>query len=1613
MYPLNSEGYPTKFNGEVIPIGPFHMTLKTKCDPKTGKSAQFRYDPDTGLPIDQVTGQICRIDPVSKKPINPRTKYIHHEYGLYNIGTGNPLSDQGLQTFDRFSRETGRLIDQITGLEIDDDSDLEELSYEEESESEEGIRDDDSFGEDFQIREEDGEEGDSQGEMNEEVVINRRPASNIIKPVPFSSQPKDDIPKSKSPPMKVKKLIAKTSIKPMNVVPIHPPRDINSSQASNDDQGGLKPNKEMMTFQTIIFDDDTTDEEDDDEDSDSQGSEIEESDEDDDSFGEDEDLGKKSKQDILLDVAVSWAQNPISAEQLSSDPETFIILNNILEDKNHKNSEIPIRKFKAYSFLKNLIANMPERHKPNLKHLKPRTLVKILNSKIMQIPDQGEDRLDPESSKEEVLKDVKDDLATLLAVWSTQEDKTEFLGSGTPELLIDKLKALNKLGKGELAKRGLTANLEAELGQTIHEMIKEPGFMRVARKKKDIVSILRSCLKTIREADQENPLPEQEQEQGSNSQDGNPEMLHSSEPLTYAQESMLLLSNDISQVDKQFRGGKDEQEGLLEEVSNAVNSNPQNQVLAFQGISTLKNAVKKVRFGLRLSKKSLLTDMNKGIKKVSKLHMTSKMIKKALKGLKTMKEENPNFEISEFSNKDSQILPDLRENEKIVAQELQNASKEQLNDVKWLSEKMEYLEDNYGYNPQQLNPELVEKCMEVLEGAIESEDPQAKQENELKAWNLDMPKRLVSLSLKANLRPKSKVKVLRCLNKITSTPLSRGKMAGNQVVLKKVKKSIFQIKALKKQPKEQKKAINLKPRDIKNLQTETLKILDKVTEGEEAQIEIAQDDELLELIFAERDDMDEEIGIEEEKEHQKKKDILLLNLASKLTKSPKTVKRFKIQDSPVSNYLKSMYNKQVNILPILRKTALLTGNMAHDDEARVHLREKGSVKFMKWGLDIYSKDLPLLINTTWALRRLSRKNPTNSTLILDSKILGHITNYLQQDHSSPHLSEHASHMVTNMTFRSDYNKRTLQNGFKFVEKMCMIFKYYSQLSAPKAPSVHEQAIVLASLKSLANLTVVREHSKVCSSMDIVLDMVSYLSRDKSAPAVQVMLGVLGNMAHQYDGPILKKMIEQGALGIIVDSLEYFYNANSPEMCSLALEALGQIAHTKEICSWIQKLYVVQVIINLLKNWDDDIILVVNALKCLHRIVEDEKILESAIDKNGQAVCSSVLIKYIFVIPEGQWLDSQLKIIIFRSIRLLNVMTNFDNSESMEELNRLNIGMDVCEKSKEPSLSSKTLTEIWILLRKMAFLDSMSSFICDSIAADLLSSILRSLSDKTPTLMGSELVYMLAQHTPNLGRLQAANFFLVAQKLMDFWQFDSIVATPTLLTLILFTKAGGEDFNRSLQSPAMAGLLDKIITNINQKKDPQFYEDVQNLMLTTKITTIKTERIVRKAGNADKKYEHLEIPIDTRQFLQGGQTLKLHGSDGRKRVLLIQLSKDLTYIYCKKANKRMVKQKWTVVVNQIKKIIKGYDVQDKKVGFNRKARFTMKKKPEQDHCFSIYTPNTTLKEDFHFQCRSKEDRDEWVDSINLVIRARGLQKVNKLNKRIKKVKKKPNNLDSEE
>lgn len=91
----------------------FNPRTGRKIDEKTLEEVPDKFDPCTGIPIDPISEEKYKIDPETKRPVNPRTDHVAP--GTFDPETGRPIDPVTEAPIpDRFDPNSGRPVDQQT-----------------------------------------------------------------------------------------------------------------------------------------------------------------------------------------------------------------------------------------------------------------------------------------------------------------------------------------------------------------------------------------------------------------------------------------------------------------------------------------------------------------------------------------------------------------------------------------------------------------------------------------------------------------------------------------------------------------------------------------------------------------------------------------------------------------------------------------------------------------------------------------------------------------------------------------------------------------------------------------------------------------------------------------------------------------------------------------------------------------------------------------------------------------------------------------------------------------------------------------------------------------------------------------------------------------------------------------------------------------------------------------------------------------------------------------------------------------------------------------------------------------------------------------------------------
>lgn len=993
---------------------------------------------------------------------------------------------------------------------------------------------------------------------------------------------------------------------------------------------------------------------------------------------------RQTRQEMMLDVSLLWSENESQNKKLAENPETFKAINRIIESESTNPQNLP-SKLKAYELLKKLISKHKKsnpKFQENLSYLKPHYLIKIINNRISEYPDQG--TKNQNNSKES----IDDDLDTLRVVYDNQSDKTPFVQLKSLEVVVKKMKILSSNRPPTLSKTPSIPYTIGELALTTHTLVQEPVMLRKATQKLGITPIVVRSLKNIRKAkaipkEGEPPRPDNsglDDLQGVIEDGESNQYQFSSEPLTFAQENLVILASDISKSQKTskliYKTASTpimnaHPNNLVEEITQTIDTNPGNIIIASQGSKILSKIAKdssKSDIPIKEEDKDIISKMAKSIQKLSSKHKNIGVIQESLDDILKAEDEIKSRNYRSDATLDLKTLvmtnPEIFDSDpqemRLVA-ELESAPEYKLENPAYLSDFLENLEDDsddeggrgeeddfkldnskkieveddggVGVDSDGVDNELDKKfkkndkiLKKFLPNLIKSvekppkidpkdkigQKPEKNNKNENLIHDLDLPIRLFKISRRPDVSPESKLSILKTLNSVSTTPESNKKMAENPEIKNHIK-SILKLKSRSPAPKN-KEDQDKELKNYKAIDKEVIKLLDKIVENEDNAKEVVGDPVLLKNIYTIKvsDNNDDDSPLE------------VLDFTEKLSRNPENANNL-ASNEDFKNYMKDLYSKDTKLLPILQRVALCTGNLANSEESRKNLSESGSIKFLDWGLSIFPYDLTLLINTTWALRRLARKNPENSSKIMETQLLTNISNKLKEDIQSPKLCLQASHMTTNMTFRNQGLKKQLQEKYSFLEILIRIFLQHSDES-----NTHPD-IVISSLKSLANLTVLENHSKISLHKKLIIHMNDFYQRYPSnLLSTQIMLSILGNMSHNKHPNHVRSMVDQGALDIISGSFSTFEEGNRKNMSIESLDSLENLKLSPIVKQEAGKYGLIKTLLGVIKRSKEvkNMKLVERALNTLKELLMENSNKEEALELEGHITCCDSLKFYV-------------------------------------------------------------------------------------------------------------------------------------------------------------------------------------------------------------------------------------------------------------------------------------------------------------------------------------------------------------------------------------------------
>lgn len=1565
LYPLNAKGIPVNPRTNKPLPGKFDPKDGLPIDPATGSKPPPKFDPATGMPIDPATKQPYPLDqngfpydPIAQKKLP----------GRFDPLTGRPINPDTMEAIpDKFDNKTGRPIDPLTGKPfplnakgepVDEARGGKKLPSPLKFDPKSGLPVDPVTKKPIPLnkpikpeemeRKNPNEINHYHGrKFNPTVAPSHDNDGNNFKPRPRA--PSEDEKK----PQQEERAIGK--LKPKDQSPAEEDRPLNKTGKLNlkpSTTEPVPPAKEKKAPTKLTAAPATIPEkpEDAQDPKPIDPSEQEQKTE----FGPQDLMNQippippqESGRDLILSFAEIWAKNPDAAEAFCTK-ETFQTLNNVLEEvkkPSHSEEERKATEDKVYSMITNLINCLPaeeEKQIEIMKPLEPKNILPIISDKIETIPALPENPEENPIVRMKTVENAEEILDVLEKVWNASPDKGPFVAERIPEKLLDKINELNRLGPDEAEKSGVNDTLVAGLAQAVHPMLMEASTAKAAVAH-GAVPILSESMEILEEAMPKKNFEENIPVKGA---DINKDLPFSPHPIEAALESVCVAFKDLTENKKVAAGlpiDPEEEENTFKLLETVLKNHPEDPIVVSKTTEAMSNILKNQKVEDLMPIAPYLEELHQDMMKLHKAYPTNPYVEELLQSIKDKVDD-----IKAEEAKQAVAIPPVFEEEERAATaaakpvpqtvpQLSAAPEEDLRDLGFLNDNLDNITEAAQTRP--LEPAEEENLRTILENIqnIKAIDPETAEST---SANLKIPEKLADIASNPNIPPEMAQKSVETLASILENPEVLAKVAQEAEVQEKLMEAFVMLAHKSQEPdfEEREALLEAIGNTIKDM-----------SQNSNALDSIRQNPEFMECLMDQfkKDPEDEAIG------------EITLGIMEELTKDEDLINIFADPEGPSA--LEDLYRKECDILPILRRTARVTGNMAKDFPSRSKLADEGSINFMNWGIGLYPTDLPLNINTAWAVRRLARHHPDNARKILDSGILKPISKCLGKHIDCNELAEHACHAVVNITFNNNQNKLDIEN-FEFLEKVCKCFDHYS-----KEKDLCQKN-VLAALKALANLTVMPQHCHTVADIGTVKEFCDYFDRHQEPLRSQIMLGVVGNLGYEYNVPVLKQIIDQGAIQLIADSVTHFNKLDEVPTLLCAVDALGTIAHNKEICKVISNYVIVPPVVKMLKGQDYNKDLVYKTTRCLYRICVYEGLKEEAIQKKAHEVTADIIDKYFKDDP-----------ILFNAFRLMNTLISIDDKETIQDTHDTGLIGKVVKQFYD-QLATPICSEVFQTFCKMCCLEPPCDELGRTFSKKLNQLIDERIKDKDFMKPAMDLLNELSMLPSNIDPLYVHETIPLTKKVMESYEHDPNIQVPNLQVIAEFAK-DSEQMRQECLNEKLDDQTDKLIESIDECMEPLYMSEAKTVQML-----LRGEDLLKKKKGKDKMglddNETMELPIEVIQFLTAGRTMELYGEDGQKRTFHFFMTKDLKEVICKRPNERKAKQKWLMPVSGVKDITKGYDKAanspfEKGTGF-----FT--KSPEPASCFSIFGPTTDSgNQNFHFKCENQTQRDKWVDYMNMV------------------------------
>lgn len=253
-------------------------------------------------------------------------------------------------------------------------------------------------------------------------------------------------------------------------------------------------------------------------------------------------------------------------------------------------------------------------------------------------------------------------------------------------------------------------------------------------------------------------------------------------------------------------------------------------------------------------------------------------------------------------------------------------------------------------------------------------------------------------------------------------------------------------------------------------------------------------------------------------------------------------------------------------------------------------------------------------------------------------------------------------------------------------------------------------------------------------------------------------------------------------------------------------------------------------------------------------------------------------------------------------------------------------------------------------------------------------------DRVLVLRAMELINSILASV-DINCLLQDNLLMVLAKCLEVWRFD-IAVSEIILTILNSLPLEQWDVREELNklnfiqtvnaiSMSTEGKLSSNISGLST----QFLKTISERSGPVQVEQIKAKQ---------QKEEVLMLPASTLQMLSQGEIISLYTEDGRIKRFHMQIVKELNFVICKDVNALIAKEKYTMAIHEIIKMVKGYEKTGNSA-FERGTGF-FSKYPKPEDCFSLYSLTSQKgQKNFHFCFKDANAATRWFEAIHLVLR----------------------------